>query len=484
MASPVVVGIGGRKDADAAALLDLVAKALADHGRTLADLTEVTTIDRRAGSEGVRRLLEATGARLRAWPAEQLAAQPVAAPSDTVAHHVGTPSVAEAAVLAIGAAPVGNRYQAHGWVVAVGTQRPPDLMHHGDTEVEPGMLDFAVNVHATRPPEFLRRALTAAIDGLARYPDLREATHAVAAAHGVPDECVLLTSGAAEAFTLVAQQPWHAPVVVHPQFTEPEAALLAAGHQVGRLLLEESDAFQLNRLPGRQSDLVVVGNPTNPTSRLHRPEEIGALLTEAGTTDKGRGGRLMVVDEAFMDTVEDIGADPSSINDGSATYSLATRAANDQRLLVIRSLTKTYSIAGLRVGYVVGHPDVLTRLNRRRPPWPVSSLAAAAAIACVSDEGRAYAARVRTALPERLTHLRDGLVSSGFVVPPGPRGPFLLARHPEAVEIRNRLRTQGIAARRGDTFPGLGNEWLRFAARDRRATDVLLAALATEPPDA
>jgi len=469
----VILGLGGRTDADPTALMELVAKALADHGRSLADVTEVTTIDRRAESEGVRRLVAATGARLHAWPAEQLASQPVTTASDTVAHHVGTPSVAEAAVRAAGATPIGHAHKADGWVAVVGehgpTGQPPDLLHHGDTEVEPGMLDFAVNVHDTRPPEFLRDALTRAIDDLARYPDVQPATHAVAAAHGVPDECVLLTSGAAEAFTLVAQQPWRTPVVVHPQFTEPEAALRAAGHRVNRVLLKESDAFRLTGMPEPEADLVVVGNPTNPTSRLHRPEEIGALLTEAGTTDSGRNGRLVVVDEAFMDSVEDV-RDP--------TYSLATAAANDQRLLVIRSLTKTYSIAGLRVGYLIGHPDVLAQLSSRRPPWPVSSLAAAAAIACVSDEGRAYAARVRTALPERLTHLGEGLRSSGFVVPPGPRGPFLVARHPQAAEIRNRLRTQGIAVRRGDTFPGLGSEWLRLAAREQRATDVLLAALA------
>ena len=470
----VVVGVGGRTAAEPTALLELVAKALADHGRTLVDIAEVSTIDRRATSEGVRLLGETARAQLRAWPADVLARQPVETCSDTVAHHVGTPSVAEAAVRAAGATPLGVAHKADGWVVVVGARLPgsmPDLLHHGDTEVEPGMLDFAVNVHDSKPPDFLRAALTAALDDLARYPDTRAATHAVAAAHGVPTECVLLTSGAAEAFTLVAQQPWKSPVVVHPQFTEPEAALLAAGHRVGRLLLEESDHFRLTKKPPQDADLVVIGNPTNPTSRLHRPEEIEALSADS---------RLVVVDEAFMDTVEDLAANPSATSDGSAkgpTCSLIREAANHQHLLVIRSLTKTYSIAGLRVGYVIGHPDLLAQLASRRPPWPVSSLAAAAAIACVSTEGRAYAARVRAAQSGRLTHLAEGLRRAGFVVPPGPRGPFLIARHPDAAGIRNSLRAQGIAVRRGDTFPGLGSEWLRFAARDEQATDVLLEAL-------
>jgi len=458
----MIVGVGGRAQAPADALTALVAKALADVGRTLTDVRTVSTLDRKADHEGVRRLLGATGADLAAWPADRLAAQPVQHPSARVARHVGTPSVAEAAVLAAGGDTLGDPVAADGWVVVLGTPSEPDLLHHGDTEVEPGMLDFAVNVHATEPPPFLRDALVAAIADLAGYPDPTAATAAVAAAHGVAPECVLLTHGAAEAFTLLARQPWRRPVVVHPQFTEPEAALVAAGHRPDRLLLDRADGFRLTRLPAADADLVIVGNPTNPTSRLHRVEEIAALASETESTD-----RIVVIDEAFLDAVENP-AEPQS--------SLVRRAAEDRRFIVVRSLTKTYSIAGLRIGYLVGHPDRIAALAAGRTPWAVSSLAAAAAIACVSPEGRRYAAEVRAALPARLAHLAQGLADHGFEVVPEPRAPFVLARHREASAIRNRLRTQGIAVRRGDTFPGLGREWLRFAARDAAATDVLLSA--------
>ncbi|CCA54780.1 L-threonine 3-O-phosphate decarboxylase [Streptomyces venezuelae ATCC 10712] len=89
--------------------------------------------------------------------------------------------------------------------------------------------------------------------------------------------------------------PVRRPVVVHPQFTEPEAALRDAGHEVGRVLLREEDGFRLDPASVPQdADLVVIGNPTNPTSVLHPAATIAALA---------RPGRTLVVDEAFMDAV-------------------------------------------------------------------------------------------------------------------------------------------------------------------------------------
>ncbi|NFW08197.1 aminotransferase class I/II-fold pyridoxal phosphate-dependent enzyme, partial [Staphylococcus aureus] len=100
------------------------------------------------------------------------------------------------------------------------------------------------------------------------------------------------TAGAAEAFPLVATlEPRHA-IVVHPQFTEPAAALRAAGISVGRHILNVSDGFALDPdLVPDDADLVVVGNPTNPTGRLHLATDLLALR---------RPGRVLVVDEAFM----------------------------------------------------------------------------------------------------------------------------------------------------------------------------------------
>jgi histidinol-phosphate aminotransferase len=330
-----------------------------------------------------------------------------------------------------------------------------------DAQAAAGLIDFAVNTASDRPPKWLADHLHASLDGLGRYPDTRAARDALAGLHGIPEDCVLLVAGAAEAFTLLAGLRWRRPVVVHPQFTEPEVALRAHGHVVERVLLRAADGFALCAADAVEgdADLVVVGNPTNPTSRLHPP---GAVLALAAPN------RLLVVDEAFMDAVE-----PANHPD----YSVVGHAARTDGVAVVRSLTKTFAIPGLRVGYVVARPPVLQALAQRQPHWAVGSLACTAAVACAGEQGQRHAETTRAALPARLSRLTAGLAGAGLRPVADPRGPFVLASHPEGAAVRNALRQKGFAIRRGDTFPGLGPPWLRFAARDDLDIERLVRAL-------
>ncbi|MFH8569868.1 Rv2231c family pyridoxal phosphate-dependent protein CobC [Streptomyces sp. NPDC017993] len=338
----------------------------------------------------------------------------------------------------------------------------PDLRHHGDAEVrgaEGGLTDLAVNVRAGTPPAWLKARIAASLDGLAAYPDGRAARRAVAARHGLPVERVLLTSGAAEAFVLIARAVGaRRPVVVHPQFTEPEAALRDAGHTVERVLLSEDDGFRLaGAAVPDDADLVVVGNPTNPTSVLH-PADVLARLA--------RPGRTLVVDEAFMDAVP------------GERASLAGRT-DLPGLVVLRSLTKTWGLAGLRVGYVLADPDTIAALERAQPLWPVSSPALAAAEACCEPAALDEAAAAAVGIAADRDHLLARLGEFPGIRAVGPaEGSFVLIRLPRAAAVRAGLRERGFAARRGDTFPGLGPDWLRLAVRDRATTDRFVTALA------
>ncbi|WP_455361018.1 Rv2231c family pyridoxal phosphate-dependent protein CobC [Streptomyces sp. SYSU K21746] len=334
-----------------------------------------------------------------------------------------------------------------------------DLRHHGDAEVRGGDLtDLAVNVRAGTPPAWLKARIAASLDSLAAYPDGRAARAAVAGRHGLPVDRVLLTAGAAEAFVLLARAlRVRRPVVVHPQFTEPEAALRDAGHEVRRVLLAEEDGFRLDpaAVP-EDADLVVVGNPTNPTSVLH-PADVLARLA--------RPGRTLVVDEAFMDAVP------------GEREALAGRV-DVPGLVVLRSLTKTWGLAGLRIGYVLAEPATVAALERAQPLWPVSAPALAAAEACVSTAALAEAGHAAHRIAADRAHLLAGLAEFDEVrVVERAAGPFVLVRMERADEVRERLRGLGFAARRGDTFPGLGPEWLRLAVRDRSTTGRFLQAL-------
>ncbi|WP_324785443.1 Rv2231c family pyridoxal phosphate-dependent protein CobC [Streptomyces sp. H51] len=339
----------------------------------------------------------------------------------------------------------------------------PDLRHHGDAEVRDdgsALVDLAVNVRTGTPPVWLREHIARSLDGLAAYPDGRAARAAVAARHGLPPERVLLTAGAAEAFVLLARAlKVRRPVVVHPQFTEPEAALRDAGHTVDRVLLRAADGFRLDAAAvPEDADLVVIGNPTNPTSVLHPAGSVAALA---------RPGRTLVVDEAFMDAVP------------GEREALAGRT-DVPGLVVLRSLTKTWGLAGLRIGYVLAAPETIAELERAQPLWPVSTPALAAAAACVGPRALAEAAHAAHRIAADRAHLVAGLgafASRGLRVAGPAEGPFVLVRLPHATEVRRRLRELGFAVRRGDTFPGLGDQWLRLAVRDRPTADSFLRAL-------
>jgi histidinol-phosphate aminotransferase len=417
---------------------------------------QLATLDTRAGEQGLREAAQRRGWPLTGHPATALAAVAVPGPSDRVAAAVGTPSVAEAAALLGGGRLVVGK-TVHGRVTVAVARTEEDLRHHGDAELAPGLVDLAVNVRADAPPPWLRAVLHAALDASAAYPDAGPARRAVAAAHGRRDAEVLLAAGAAEVFTLLARslRPRRA-VVVHPSFTEPEAALRAAGHPVQRLLLRAEDGYRLDpaAVPP-DADLVVLGNPTNPTSVLHPAADVAALA---------RPGRVLVVDEAFADTVP---GEPAS---------LAARG-DLPGLLVVRSLTKTWGLAGLRVGYALGPADLVARLAAAQPHWAVSTPALAALVACTGEPARAEAEDVA----RRTAADRAGLVAA---LPPqvavvgSPASSFLLLRVPRGARVREELRARGWAVRRGDTFPGLSADHLRVAVRGPGTSRAFAAVLA------
>ncbi|MEV6264409.1 Rv2231c family pyridoxal phosphate-dependent protein CobC [Streptomyces sp. NPDC051784] len=485
----LVVGVGARRGVPAEEVLGLIRATLEAAGLAAGDVAELATLDTRADEPGIAGAAAALGVPVRAYPARTLAATPVPHSSAATRTAVGTGSVAEAAALVSGAELLvpkrksasatcavarldrlaGDRASTNGSEPStMAAMLPPtkhtdnagpDLRHHGDAEVRGlDLTDLAVNVRTGTPPDWLRERIAASLGSLAAYPDGRQARAAVAGRHGLPEERVLLTAGAAEAFVLIARAlPARRPVVVHPQFTEPEAALRAAGHEVGRVVLRPEDGFRLDpaAVP-EDADLVVVGNPTNPTSVLH----------PAGVLEKlARPGRTLVVDEAFMDAVP---GEREALSDRQDVPGL----------VVLRSLTKTWGLAGLRIGYVLADPGTVALLEEAQPLWPVSSPALAAAQACMEPRALVEAADAADRVEVDRAHLLAGLAefSEVRVVEPAA-GPFVLIRLERADEVRELLRSRGFAARRGDTFPGLGGEWLRLAVRDRVTTNRFLQAL-------
>jgi L-threonine-O-3-phosphate decarboxylase len=331
---------------------------------------------------------------------------------------------------------------------------PAKLRLHGDTVASHGQLDFAVNVIPGGPPAWLRGELLAAFDRVGEYPDDRPAAAALAARHGRDPAEVLPVNGSAEAFWLLASVLRPArPVVVHPTFTEPEVALRVAGHGVQRVFRHPKHFGLDPAAVPENADLVVVGNPNNPTGNL---DPAGLLAGLA------RPGRVLVVDEAFMEFTE------------AEAESLAGRG-DLPGLVVVRSLTKLWALPGVRAGYLLCAPDLAAALRAARQPWSVNGIACAALVACAGD--RTTPSRVA----ERVTAARQELVADlrrlpGVRVWPSEAN-FLLLAVPAGPAVRSGLAERGIAVRPADSFPGLGPDHLRVAVRSPEDNRRLVAAL-------
>ncbi len=327
------------------------------------------------------------------------------------------------------------------------------LRVHGDRLIPDGAADHAVNVVAGGPPPWLRAALRAALDtNASAYPREDDALTATAARHGrAPDE-VVITNGAAEALWLLpaALRPRHA-AVLHPGFTESEAALHAHGVPVTRVLRDPADDFAIDpaAVPA-DADLVIVGNPASPS---------GTLMPAAAILALRRPGRTVVVDEAFMDLVP---GEPGS---------LASEALDD--VIVVRSLTKALAVPGLRVGYALAPTHLADALRAVRPPWSANAVALAALTAAAAHPGE-LAAIAERAQAER-QDLERRLDAAGVRRWPAAANFVLTAPGAGALE---RLQAAAIAVRPCASFPGLTAGHLRITARDAAANARLAEALA------
>lgn len=322
----------------------------------------------------------------------------------------------------------------------------PSLRAHGDRMVPAGMLDFAVNVVDGDPPGWARQALQAGLSALTPYPDDRPATAALAALHGRDPAGVLPLGGAAEGFWRVALalRPRHAAVVV-PGFTESEAALRAVGARITHVPRTAKTQWALDpaAVP-EECDMVVVGRPENPTGTLDPREAILRLR---------RPGRTVLVDEAFAEFVVggDALADHRDGDDGPGD------------LLVLRSLTKTLSVPGIRCGYLVGSPDAVALIRDAGPPWSCSTPAL--------ELLRAYAERPDACarIAARTAAHRDDLTArlgqlAGVQVWPSVAN-FVLARVPAGVDPVAGLHRHGIAVRPCTSFAGLDERHVRVTVR-------------------
>ncbi|MCC7369363.1 MAG: histidinol-phosphate aminotransferase family protein [Chloroflexi bacterium] len=323
------------------------------------------------------------------------------------------------------------------------------------------LLDFSVNKNPLGASPRALRALD--LVDVSVYPDDRclRLRAALATAHAVRDDEVLVGNGSVELIWLLAEAylaPGDTALILGPTFGEYEAGARRAGATVVQLDASERDGFrpdlptvcaEIERLRPR---VVFVCNPNNPTGQALDPEALRSML--ASLSDG-----LLVVDEAYIELAEGV-------------ESADALRREDRRLVVLRSLTKSHGLAGLRLGYLLADPEVGRAISLSQPPWSVNAYAQAAGLAALGDdeylrEGRRLARRARALLV-------DGLEQLGFSCVP-TRASFWLVRVGDGQQVRTELLRRGILVRDARSF-GLP-AYIRVSVRPLDECERLLAVL-------
>jgi L-threonine-O-3-phosphate decarboxylase len=340
------------------------------------------------------------------------------------------------------------------------------------------ILDFSASISPLGPPPSGLTAIQSHLNDLRSYPDpnYQQLRSVLGAAHDLPPEWILPGNGAAELLTWAGWDlsTLSGTFLITPAFGDYQRCLRAVNAQAIACPLNLTLPNPLGQPlplspqsthPPRAECGLLLNNPHNPTGQLFSLEAIAPHLGEFP---------LVVVDEAFMDFLPP-----------EAQQSLIHLLPDHPNLVILRSLTKFYSLPGLRLGYAIAHPDRLQRWQQWRDPWPVNVLAAAAGAAAIRDTD--FQQQTWAWLPPARSQLFASLAQLPALHPFPSAANFLLVHCDiSASQLQQHLlKRHRILIRDCLSFPELGDRFFRIAIRlpkdNQHLCDALADVLSSSP---
>lgn len=328
------------------------------------------------------------------------------------------------------------------------------------------MLDFSANLNPLGTPAKISEAVTNAVVKISHYPDceLTDLKEAIGRKEGTPPSFVLCGNGAADLIFRLAHLLYtgkNSAMIFSPTFLEYERAFGCAGWEIRRerrkRLKEERPDQVFDGL--KAGDIVIICNPNNPDGELLSRE----ILLDIVSFLRERGVRVLL-DECFLDFALEWSQD-------TCTGFLQEY----ENLILLKSFTKMYAMAGLRLGYLLWSDEkMLLRLRQAGQDWSVNTLAAEAGLAALSLDG--FEEKTRVYVAEERKFLKEGLEKLGLLVSDG-KANFLLFRTRHKIPLAEELMKGNILIRECGNYPGLTDRDYRTAVRSRAENEKLLAQL-------
>lgn len=325
--------------------------------------------------------------------------------------------------------------------------------HGGDTYGRKTMLDFSSNLNPLGMPESVKNAAINAVSESAGYPDpyCRELAKKLSEHENISPEKIVCGNGADDLIYRIvhALKPKHA-LITKPTFSEYKKALSEVGCEVSEYVPE-----QIKNALTDNIDMLILCHPNNPTGHLYDPEELRDICDKCL-----KNGTVFLCDECFIDLCE-----------YPVKYSV--KQFINENVIILNAFTKTYAMAGLRLGYALFGSESLARKVRNCGQfWSVSTIAQTAGTAALNE--KKYVESARKIIAEERKYLIDALIRYGFTVyPSGANFLLFLCRYP----LDEMLLDEGIIIRNCSNFNGLGEGFFRIAVRLHEENKRLVEAI-------
>ncbi|RIV11218.1 threonine-phosphate decarboxylase CobD [Priestia flexa] len=331
---------------------------------------------------------------------------------------------------------------------------------------ERSFIDFSVNTNPLGAPNIINENWDELREIAFSYPDpdVKKLTSLIATYHKLTSNEVLVTNGAAEAFFLLSSIFSNEKVgILQPTFIEYEQASLAHGCEIIHISLEETDNWNWNMSEIKQKlpilKAIWICHPNNPTGRMYDINEWEELIDLAH-----REKTYLVVDEAFIDFVK-------------GAFSFDRWIQKYPYLIIVRSMTKMFNIAGVRLGYVLAHQGIITKLMQKQPPWSVNGMAQQIGRWCLSEVE--FVNKTVEYIDTERKRVTNELQKLGFTISQSATN-YYLCSIPESytsAEWLSFLAQEGIVARHTENFLGLNGRYVRLAVKTQAENDQLISVL-------
>jgi threonine-phosphate decarboxylase len=323
------------------------------------------------------------------------------------------------------------------------------------------IIDFSISTNPFGAPETALESIRKHLNLVKHYPDPDPEwlLEALAKSAGAEPNNVILGNGSTELiylFNEVFLEDGYEAVIPVPSFSEYKAAIERFGGNMTFIRCDSSKNFHLNveeleNTISKKTRVIFLCNPNSPTGVLYDKADILRIIRFAAERNV-----LVFLDEDYIDFVDD-----------AKRYSMAEYVNEYNNLFVLRSLTKFFGLAGVRIGYGIGAPELVSAMNNVKMPWSINSLAMFATEAAINDtdfikKSRLLVSQSRTEMLElskSIPWLKVYPSETNFLLVEIIQGDFT------STQIKEVLAKKGLLIRDCKDFDGLNNRFFRVTVR-------------------